>query len=229
MAQSEDEQTGGPVEVIYYTDPLCCWSWAMEPHWRRLIERHSERFFWRYRMGGLIPDWQSYNDPVNAVSRPAQMGPIWFQVRHMTGAPLDDSIWMVDPPASSYPACLAVKAAERQSPGAADLLLSRLRLAVMAERQNIAREDVVLMLAEEVEAAHPADFDAARFAADFRGEEAKNAFREDLMETRFREIGRFPTLTFRARGESRSIVLMGYRPFEVLEEALLHAAGVAKG
>ena len=29
--------------VTYYTDPLCCWSWAFEPHWRKLTARGSPR------------------------------------------------------------------------------------------------------------------------------------------------------------------------------------------
>ena len=24
------------LSIEYYTDPLCCWSWAFEPQWRRL-------------------------------------------------------------------------------------------------------------------------------------------------------------------------------------------------
>src|SRR5690242_21305745 len=33
------------LEVIYYTDPLCCWSWAFEPQWRRFLyeDRKSTR------------------------------------------------------------------------------------------------------------------------------------------------------------------------------------------
>jgi hypothetical protein len=69
----------------------------------------------------MIADWESSSDPLNSVSRPLQMGPIWREARHLSGAPLDDRIWALDPPASSYPACLAVKAAELQSAAAADL------------------------------------------------------------------------------------------------------------
>jgi hypothetical protein len=66
------------VEITYYTDPLCCWSWAFEPQWRRLRYEYSGKIKWRYRMGGLLPDWSSFSDPMNDVSRPIQMGPFWY-------------------------------------------------------------------------------------------------------------------------------------------------------
>src|SRR5947209_18180460 len=69
------------VFVEYYTDPLCSWSWAFEAQWRRLRYECAGRLSWCYRMGGLIADWQSYEDPLNDISSPAQMGPQWFQDR----------------------------------------------------------------------------------------------------------------------------------------------------
>ena len=58
--------------------------------------------------------------------------------------PIDDRIWVEDPPTSSYPACIAIKAAELQSAEAADLYLGWLRHAVMTQRRNIARREVLL-------------------------------------------------------------------------------------
>ena len=59
------------VDVIYYTDPLCSWSWAFEPVWRRLRYELGDQLAWRYRMGGMIPDWRHYADPLNDVASPA--------------------------------------------------------------------------------------------------------------------------------------------------------------
>ena len=77
------------VELVYYTDPLCCWSWAQEPQWRLLLYAFAGRLAWRYRMGGMISGWDRYDDPVNAVHRPAQMGPVWMQAQHTSGMPID--------------------------------------------------------------------------------------------------------------------------------------------
>src|SRR5512143_835188 len=144
MAGSAAHGCGAAVAVVCYTDPLCSWSWAFEPQWRRLRFEGGDRLAWRYRMGGMIPDWSRYSDPVNAVSRPLQMAPQWFEVRHVTGMPIDERIWFEDPPASSHPACIAVKAAELQSSEAAELYLRRLREAVMLDRRNIARREILL-------------------------------------------------------------------------------------
>jgi hypothetical protein len=54
---------------------LCCWSWALEPHWRRLRDEFGAALACRYRMAAMIAGWDSYNDPLNTVSRPVQMGP----------------------------------------------------------------------------------------------------------------------------------------------------------
>jgi predicted DsbA family dithiol-disulfide isomerase len=213
------EEAGVALEVTYYTDPLCCWSWAMEPHWRRLLDELGDRLAWRYRMGGMIADWASYQDPVNAVRRPSQMGPVWMEARHLAGAALDERIWIEDPPASSYPACLAVEAAGLQSSAAADAYLRRARQAVMTERRNIARREILLELAAEFAAGTPGLLDPERFAADLGSEAALAALREDLKECRYRGIGRFPTLTMLRRDTGRGVGIMGYRPYEVLRGA----------
>jgi putative protein-disulfide isomerase len=82
VPEIQDTQVEGMNDVVdeislfieYYTDPLCSWSWAFEPQWRYLRYNCGERLTWRYRMGGLLPDWQSYQDPFNDVGNPAQMG-----------------------------------------------------------------------------------------------------------------------------------------------------------
>lgn len=210
------------VEVDYFTDPLCCWSWALEPQWRRLRFEFGGQLAYRYRMGGMISDWNSYDDPINSIGRPMQMGPLWFQVREVSGMPLDDRIWWEDPPASSYPACAAVKAAELQSNAAAEAYLRRLREAVMVKRRNTARRETLLKLADELEREGSPPFDAARFARDRNSAEVLEAFREDLRTARYMGIGRFPTLVLRRHGEAGGLMLVGYRPYETIRSAIRH-------
>jgi putative protein-disulfide isomerase len=207
------------IEAEYYTDPLCCWSWAFEPHLERLDAEFGDRLVWRYRMGGMVADWAHYNDPLNDVTRPIQMGPVWIQVRCITGLPLDERVWFEDPPGSSYPACLAFKAAEAQSQEAAERYLQRMRTAFMTERRNIARPEVLQALAEEIAEEYPRLLDAARFAEDLNSPETAAAFREDIKQARYLGLGRFPALTLRRAG-APGIILVGYRPYEALERAL---------
>ena len=109
------DQSKGLVEIIYYTDTLCCWSWAFEPQWRRLQYELQEKLSVRYCLGGLIANWKNFNDDVNSISRPFQMGPLWAQAQSVSGMPMQDLVWVNDPPATSYPACIAVKCASMQS------------------------------------------------------------------------------------------------------------------
>lgn len=209
----------------YYTDPLCVWSWAFETQWRRLRQEFGEQIGWRYRLSGMIADWTHFNDPLNDVGSALQMGPHWYHVRELSGAPLDERIWVDDAPASSYPASLAVKAAGLQGARAAEAYLRRVREAVMLQRRNVARQTVLMELADEVENDAARDFawDADRFRADLAGPEARALFREDVQDARYREIGRFPTLVLRpARG--RAILLTGSRPYEALLRAVAHVA-----
>src|SRR5437868_2342868 len=107
--------TAERIQITYYTDPLCCWSWAMEPHWRMFAYQFRDSISWRYCMSGLIPTWNNYVDEVNAVSRPAQLGPVWFQAGKISGMPVNGKMWHDTQPRSSFPACIAVKCAFLQS------------------------------------------------------------------------------------------------------------------
>jgi len=210
------------VEVTYFTDPLCSWSWAFEPIWRRLRYELAGRMSWHYVLGGLIPDWETFNDPLHSVHRPAQMGPSWYEVRHLTGMPIDEMIWLQDPPASSYPACVAVKAAGRQGAEIEEAYLRRLREAVLLERRNVARREVLAELFDELSGS-PLPSHPARFRRDLVGEEALTAFREDLKDASYRGIGRFPAFVLRGP-DGRAVLLVGYRPYGVFREALAAVA-----
>ena len=213
----------GLLTIEYYTDPLCCWSWALEPHWQRLRAEFGGQLAWRYRLGGLLRDWGSYRDELNAISRPAQMGPLWLEAKHTTGAAIDAHLWLRDPPASSYPACLAVKCAELQSAQAGDVYLHAVRAAALRDSRNIARPEVLAAVADELAAQVPEVFDAAAFHQTMADQAGVAAFREDLQHARYHQIGRFPTLTIQ-RGAGPGVLIVGYRPYEVLVQALRQVA-----
>ncbi len=218
----------GPVEITYYTDPLCSWSWAFEPVYRRLRYEFGDRIRWRNRMGGMISEWSSYSDPLNDVGGPSHMGPQWLEVSRTSGMPIDPYVWHDDPPGSSYPACVAVKAAEFQGTDFGDRYLRRVREAVMLQRRNIARREVLLGVAEELAAsadpsvANGNSFDVGKFTSDLGGQ-AIEAFRGDVHATRFHGFGRFPTLVVTRPGQ-QGVVVVGYRPYEVMREIIAHVA-----
>ena len=206
------------LEVTYYTDPLCCWSWAFEPQWRQLLSDFEGKIKYRYCMGGLLPGWKNYNDSLNSVSRPIQMGPVWMHAKQLSGIPMEPNIWMLDPPSSSYPACLAVKCASFQSLKAEELLLKMLREAVMTKSENISKETVLFILAERLAACEP-EFDVNRFKEDMKSDHAIESFRKDLQEVQYHQINRFPSLVIRNQ-MNKAILISGYRPYPVLLDAI---------
>ena len=216
--RSFDELIEGQIKITFYTDPLCCWSWAFEQHWRKLLENYGDLISYQYVMGGLIPRWDNYHDPLNSVSKPIQMGPVWMHASEVTHVKMKHSIWITDPPHSSYPPSIAFKTVELQSKDAADEYLFLIRKALMEEGVNISKTENLFALAREVQ--HP-DFDFAIFESAWKAEKGNQPFRLDLQTTKFHSIGRFPTLTFQ-NTDGDGIVITGYRPYEALSEAFLY-------
>ncbi|KAA2242659.1 DsbA family protein [Chitinophaga agrisoli] len=210
---------GGLLDIVYYTDPLCCWSWAFEPVWDQLLLEFDGKVQWRYCMGGMLPEWDTYHDTVRAVSKPLQMGPVWLETKQVTGAVIDDKIWFKDPPASSYPACVAVKSAALQSAVAADAYLKKLRMAVMTAGLNIAKKEALLMVAKELAMEDPR-FDAGLFEEQLSDPRSIAAFKQDLEEVRLRNIKRFPSLLISYSSNHKKLLLTGYRPYNALLESV---------
>ena len=211
---SPEMQSGQAINIVYYTDPLCCWSWAMEQQLAQLENECSTPVNWRYCLGGLLPGWGLFTDNQNNILRPAQMGPLWMHAGEMLGLTLAHRIWVEDPPASSYPACIAVKCAELQSAEAGKLYLHYVRKAVMVHGLNIAKQDELLEVAKKTAVLLPG-FSLSQFEEDMKTDQGMEAFRKDLQEVKYRNINRFPTLLIQQQGLP-GVLVTGYRPAEVL-------------
>jgi predicted DsbA family dithiol-disulfide isomerase len=122
---------------------------------------------------------------------------------------------MRDPPASSYPSCIAVKSAGLQSAELGIVYFHRVREACMINGQNIARHSVLFDVAKQLAVDHPG-FDLDKFKDDYTGDAGMDAFRADLDEVRKFNINRFPTLIIRS--VSKGILIAGHRhPAQVLD------------
>jgi predicted DsbA family dithiol-disulfide isomerase len=211
-------QRQGKIEITYYTDPLCCWSWAMEQHRERLSANFKDAITWRYCMSGLLPNWKRYHDHLNSVSRPAQMAPLWLQAARETGVPVYHQLWIKDPPASSYPACVAVKCASLQSFEAGERFLYLLREACMVHGRNIAKYNVLADVAHTMQK-DISMFDVEKFGADMNNGNGIEAFRKDLEEVKYRNINRFPTFIIRT-STGKALLLTGYRPYDSMKKVV---------
>lgn len=203
------------VEVTFYTDPLCCWSWAMGPAWDRLLSEYGPRIKVSYKMGGLLPSWNHYEDASHSISRPSQMGPEWMHAAELSGVSINSGVWITDPPASSYPSCIAVKAVQLQSEEFAAAFLQLLRRDVMVEARNIAKTHILLDAAWQLHDRY-SEFNLFRFREDLMGQTGKEAFRKDLQETKYLGISRFPTLVIK-REDGSKVMVTGYQTYGSLE------------
>jgi putative protein-disulfide isomerase len=204
------------VLVTYYTDPLCCWSWAMEPAWKRLIAEYGGILHVRYKMGGIMRSWQR-SKGARRIDRPSQMGPEWMLAANVSGSKINSKIWLIDPPTSSHPACIAVKCVELQSVFLGQLYLHLLRAAVMVQGRNIAMQATLLDLAGALELLIP-EFDIIEFETDLLWGRGLIGFRDDLKDARKYNIQQFPTFIIQ-RNNGPVTTLRGYHTFEALRAA----------
>ena len=196
------------VRVRYHTDPACSGSWASEPVLRKLMVEFGPDLSFDYVMGGLS---RQYEGDLSSVAGR------WLDDAGRSGMPLDPRPWLEAPIASSYPACMAVKAAAEQGQEAAERYLRALREGLFCFRRKL---DTTEALVEE---ARGVGLDARRFRIDLASHATVEAFGADLEVTRELD-GELPAIRF---GDGRPL----FGPADYGEwraaavEAGAHAAG----
>jgi predicted DsbA family dithiol-disulfide isomerase len=180
----------GAVHVTYYTDPACPWSWAAEPGLRRLQAEFGAVLAITYVMGGLAREFHKPLETMRHV----------MDAAGESGMPVDPRVWLDSPPRSSYPACLAVKAAAEQ--GLDGPYLRIVREAMMAQRRAMDTPDALIDAARRTPG-----LDVERFAIDLRSNAITEAFGADIERARaaapethdeHRRRVPFPSFEFRA-------------------------------
>lgn len=226
------------VQVRFYTDPACPWSWAAEPALRRLMWEFEGDLEFAWVMGGLARRYgREYRDEEGGIGRGpncfADLISHWLEVAANGLMPTDPRVWTESPLTSTYPACQAVKAAAEQGWEAAYRYLRGLREGIMFERRKLDHADALIA------AAGPARIDRDRFEVDLRSHAITEAFGGDLDEVRnppeeAREAGAvrrtegherlsFPSALFTGEDGSRRGVWGGARSHPALREAALAA------
>lgn len=154
------------IEVIhtyYYTDPFCPWSWALEPALRKLAVEFTGSFEVRYVMCGMARE----------IGDAGQLVGEMLEASEESGMPVDPRVWLNDPPRSSHPACLAVKAASEQGDPAP--YLRRLREGLQCRRHKLDTADALLHEARGV-----AGLDVDRLRVGLSSHGVLEAFAADL-------------------------------------------------
>jgi predicted DsbA family dithiol-disulfide isomerase len=225
------------VQVRYFTDPACSWSWAAEPALRRLLWEFDGELEFAWVMGGLARKFgSSYRDDEGSIgSGPdcfADLMAHWLNVAGQTGMPCDPRIWTENPISGTYPACVACEAASEQGWEAGYRYLRRVREGLMYGRRKLDTPGALL------EEAGPAGLDVARFeralgssaaieAMSAHVEEAREIptearAQDKLSQTEGRERLSFPSAIFSGEDGARHGVY-GFQPPETYREAALAA------
>ena len=205
----------GVVHVVYYTDPACPWSWALEPVLTRLRHELSDSLRVEFVMSGMRRELED----------PGQLAIQSLEASATSGMPVDARGWLIDPPRSSHPACIALLAVAEQ--GDPVPYLRRLREGLFCRRRKLDNADALV-----AEALALGAVDIERFRIDLGSHALLERFGADLERAKAVDPAhhaegsdrvKLPSLEF--RGEDG--VVHGVYGYSSYEE--LRAAAVAAG
>jgi predicted DsbA family dithiol-disulfide isomerase len=197
--------------ITYFTDPICSSCWVLQPILRKLLLEYDDRISIEYRMGGLLPSWESYSD--KRITKPSDAAALWDEIRKKEKIPINGDIWMDDPLMSSYPPCIAFKAAQRQDKDKAIFFLRRLKEMLFMEKKNINKWENM------EKAALFCGLDAALLQKQMSNEGIED-FMKDLELGKKLDIHVFPTLIFKKNGVQDEI-LKGLKSYEIIKDTIL--------
>ncbi len=208
-----------PIQVQYFTDPVCSTCWRIQPFLRKLTLEYADYVNIEYRMGGLLPSWDNFDR--GGIKQPDDAAKHWEEVCAFNEMPLDGDVWLDDPLSSSFPPSIAFKAAQLQNIEKAILFLRRVKEMVFLEKKNIIKWEFLENSAFEM------GLDSARLLKDINGK-AKILFKKDLELAEKLNVMVFPTLFF-ADKNGTTQTIQGYHPYEKFEQVILSLApGIEK-
>jgi protein-disulfide isomerase-like protein with CxxC motif len=193
----------------------------MEPAWRKLRYHYGAQLELRHMYGGLLPGWAGFRDAGAGIGSPADVAPHWAEVASHYGQPIDPSVWLRDPLASSFPPSIAAHAVRLLVPEQEEAFLRRIREALFLEARNIARPELLTTYAGEL------GIDVEQFTTLYTRGIAEQAFRRELAEVRRLGVRGFPTLII-SGSDRQPVVLHGSQNYKRLEETVLRVTGIPR-
>lgn len=181
-------------ELIYFTDPLCCFSYIFEPILEVFLDQHRQEIIFSFHMGGMVPNSQSFFDPDNDIFEAKDVAKYWERFSALYHVPISIDMWINDPMESSYLPSIAIKAAQRQNNEKGFQYLRAIRKMIFVDGLNAEREENLLAAAKECQ------LDIEQFLFDMR-HKAVDDFLDDLRKVDTLGIQFFPTIQYKKGNE----------------------------
>lgn len=212
------------VIITNVTDPVCPWCWGEEPYFRKLETHFPNLIIWRNVMGGLIED-MNRNKPADmdatAYYNKENKGFINHCLetaeRHRMPIKVEGFNLFSETENSSFPLCIAFKAAQMANAEKADLFLYNLRAAVMAEARQAISVTELIAIADE------SGIDIAAFLDPLNDGSAEKAFWKDVKEAISMKVEVFPTLVFEYEG--KKMPLKSFRDYNTMAAMIKAVSG----
>ena len=187
-----------PIEIVHFADPWGWWSWGLEPILQRLREVYGDNVQVTYKMGGEFENRKAWMQEYGVDER----GTVnWIlESVALTRMPVQPDYYFRCQVESSFPACIALKAAKLQSEYKAAKYFRRMMEAFGLKCLH-ATDNTLVKLGGEV------GLDRDRLRKEMHSDAVEEAFEQDRQEM-VRHHANFDALLIRDRlqtGESRSV------------------------
>ncbi|QUB47721.1 DsbA family protein [Prevotella sp. oral taxon 475] len=212
------------VIITNVTDPVCPWCWGEEPFFRKLETHFPGLIAWRHVMGGLVEDMNK-NKPAdidadtyyNKENKDFITHCLETAEKH--GMPIRTERFNLfsETENSSFPLCIAFKAAQIANAEKADLFLYNLRAAAMAEARQAIAEAELIAIADE------SGIDIAAFLDSLNDGSAERAFWQDVEEAKKLKVEVFPTFVFEYEG--KQMPLKNFRDYNTMAAMIKAVSG----
>ena len=211
------------IPVTIFTDPYCPWSWAVEPHLRRLEIEFGAGVLPTFVIVGLR----------RRLHDAAALALESLDAAAASGMPVDPRVFLRDPPSSTHPAGLALAAVSEQVGGSrVGAYLRRLREAILLEGRRMDSAPALLDAARET-----GGLDVERLKIDFGSAAIMERFAAQLDRSRAVDPAHFESGTERVKTPAVEFTAAdgtvhgsyGYAPYESWRTAALAAGAQAAG
>lgn len=202
------------IDLYYVTDPICSHCWALEPVLRKFVHQYGHYFNMHTLMGGLLEKWgDGPVDPANGISGPSDVAGHWREVGEHSRMPIDGTVWYDNPITSSFIPSRVYKVIQKNHPELANTFLRRAREELFAFNKNIAQDDVLVGIINQV------GLDGEAIVNQSKLPEADTALHEDFQLVRQLGVRGFPTIVM-MNEEQKGVRIVGARALQDYENAL---------